>query len=138
MEVVGRILFAASLLEERLGRALEDAVTSGGLDVLATLRRQGPPYELTPTALYRELLLSSGAMTHRLDALADRGLVERRPDPDDRRGWLVRLTEAGRALADRLMEARLVKEKRMLATLTQGEQKKLAGLLSKWIASLDD
>jgi len=76
-------------------------------DVLSALRRQGAPYELPATELARESLLTSGAMTTRIDQLERRGLVRRRQNPDDRRGVSVRLSRAGRALVDRAVATRL-------------------------------
>ena len=74
----------------------------GWFDLLATLRRAGAPYELNPTQLMQATMLSSGGMTKRLDRMAEAGLVERRADPTDRRGTLVRLTRRGRSTIDRL------------------------------------
>ena len=92
MEIAGRILLAASLLQTRLEPVFRrHDVSSGGFDVLATLRRQGPPFELSPTILYKELLITSGTMTHRLNTLEKQGLIERITHPSDRRGLLVRL-----------------------------------------------
>lgn len=102
-------LLAVSTRLVRLGRYLDRTVADhlapfglheGEVNVLAALRRSGPPYVLTPTALYRSLLVSSGAMTNRLDRLEQAGLLERTPDPDDRRRVRVGLTAAGRELVD--------------------------------------
>jgi DNA-binding MarR family transcriptional regulator len=137
MEVVGRILFTAKILEERLAMHLEKVgLTLGAFDVLATLRRQGSPYELTPTGLYRELLLSSGAMTNRVNGLVRQGLVERHPDPVDRRGFRIRLTGPGLSLIDSLMPEHLATEQRLLASMTKAEQKSVARLLSNWLTAL--
>ena len=76
-------------------------LTFESFSLIVTLRRSGAPYELNPTALYRESLLSSGAMTNRIDRVEALGLVKRLPDPNDRRGTIVRLTPKGVALADR-------------------------------------
>ena len=83
------------------------------------------------TELARESLLSSGAMTNRIDRLEDRGLVEREPDPDDRRGVLVELTEAGRALVDKAIEARLGVANAQLANLTGRERRAISSGLRK-------
>lgn len=97
-------------LERFLSRATSDAVSQwdlneGELNVLASLRRSGPPFALTPTDLYRGLLLSSGAMTNRIDGLEAQGLVERRSDEHDGRRTLVVLTASGRGLIDEAMDA---------------------------------
>jgi DNA-binding MarR family transcriptional regulator len=80
-------------------------LTWENFSVIVTLRRAGRPYTLTPTKLYQISLLTSGAMTTRIDRVAALGLVERLPDPDDRRGVLVKLTPAGKRLADKAIEA---------------------------------
>src|SRR5688572_19876387 len=79
-------------------------IESWEFDVLAALRRAGAPYELSPGRLLRETLVTSGTMTNRVDRLAARGLVERSPDPTDRRGVIVRLTPEGRATVDAAFE----------------------------------
>ena len=89
----------------------------GEFDVLACLRRSGTPYELTPTVLGRQLLLSSGAMTNRLDRLEGAGLIRRRPDPDDRRGVIVWLTAEGLTRIDEAVTAHLANEVRILDAL---------------------
>lgn len=100
MALVVRILRIAVLLEERLARVVEaHGLALWEFDVLATLRRNRPE-GLQPKQLIREMLLSSGAMTNRIDRLEAAGLVERLPDPNDRRGTLVRLTPAGVARVD--------------------------------------
>ncbi len=86
----------------------------------------------------RATLLSSGGMTKRLDRLADAGLVERRPDPSDRRGTRVRLTEAGRERIDRALEAHLANEERLLVPLTAAERERLDGLLRKMLLDLEE
>src|SRR3954468_10093130 len=75
-------------------------VSFGEYLVLAALRRAGPPYRMNPTRLFNSVILSSGAMTNRLDRLESLGLVERQPDPVDRRGRLVVLTDRGLQLVD--------------------------------------
>src|SRR3954454_16982078 len=104
VEVFSRI----SRLSRHLDLARRDAFTAAQVeswefDVLAALRRAGPPYELSPGRLLRETLVTSGMMTNRVDRLAARGLVERLPDPKDRRGVLVQLTPAGRDKVDAAM-----------------------------------
>ena len=105
--------------------------------MLATLRRSGPPYRLTPTALYRELVLTSGAVTHRVDALARAGLVERIPDPADRRGSLVALTEHGREVAEEAMAAHMACESRLAAALSDEDRRALAGLLRQLLIGME-
>lgn len=139
MEVAGRILLAASLLQARIEPVFkEHGLSSGAFDVLATLRRQGPPFELSPTVLYKQLLITSGTMTHRLDGLERRGLIERAAHPSDRRGLLVRLTKQGLALTDRLIDGHLENERRLFASLGAHDAATLANTLSRWIESLEE
>ena len=109
-------------------------IESWEFDVLAALRRAGAPYELSPGRLLRETLVTSGTMTNRVDRLTARGLVERHPDPDDRRGVLVRLTAEGKATVDAAFDALLRAEQELLADLPASAQKELAGLLRRLLA----
>jgi DNA-binding MarR family transcriptional regulator len=110
------------------------SIESWEFDVLAALRRAGSPYELSPGRLLRETLVTSGTMTNRVDRLAGRGLVERYPDPGDRRGVIVRLTPEGKTAVDGAFEALLQAEQALLADLPAREQKRLAGLLRTLLA----
>ncbi len=98
-------------------------------DVLAALRRAGAPYELSPGRLVRETLVTSGTMTNRVDRLAARGLVTRLPDPEDRRGVLVRLTDAGRDTVDGALAGLLEREEQLMGALGATERSRLATLL---------
>jgi DNA-binding MarR family transcriptional regulator len=138
MEVIGRILRAEHLAGARIRRVLRtEGLDRGGFDVLATLRRSGPPYRLTPTRLYQELVLTSGAVTHRVDALARAGLVERVSGGRDRRSTLVGLTDEGRVVADRAMAANLGCEAAMIGTLADADRETLAALLKKLLDGLE-
>ena len=97
--------------------------------MLAALRRAGAPYELSPGRLLRETLVTSGTMTNRVDRLEARGLVERLPDPRDRRGVLVRLTADGRRTVDGALDGLLGREQGLLAGLDPRRQRQLADLL---------
>ena len=110
-------------------------ISFGEYLVLAALRRAGPPYRMNPTRLFNSVILSSGAMTNRLDRLEEMGLVERQPDPSDRRGRLVALTDRGRELVDAAVVDHLDNEQRLLAALDAGEREQLAGLLRKLLLS---
>jgi DNA-binding MarR family transcriptional regulator len=139
MGVVGRIQRAAAALRPRLDAIHEIAGLQGeSFDVLASLRRCGAPYQLSPTQLYREMMLTSGAMTNRIDRLEEAGLVTRRPDPGDRRGTLVRLTPKGKALIDGATSKHVNNEERLLSALTIREQQQLSELLRKLLVALDD
>ena len=128
-----------SRLARRLDLARREAFTAHGIeswefDVLAALRRAGAPYERSPGRLIRETLVTSGTMTNRVDRLAARNLVERHPDPDDRRGVLVRLTAEGKAAVDGAFEALLAAEAALLADLPVRERERLAASLRRLLA----
>jgi DNA-binding MarR family transcriptional regulator len=109
---------------------------AGEFDVLATLRRSGAPFTLSPTQLYEAAMISSGGMTDRLDRLERAGLVIRRPDPKDRRGKLIVLTDPGKRLIDEALSRHVANEERLLLSLSEGEQETLSALLKKLIAAL--
>ncbi len=135
--VIGRISRLARELEARLEPVYaEQGLEPGWYDVLATLRRSGPPYRLRPTEFSNALMLTSSGTTKRLDRLEQAGLVARTPDPDDRRGTLITLTAAGRELVDAASEAHLANEHRLLGALTEGERERLAGMLRKLLVGL--
>jgi DNA-binding MarR family transcriptional regulator len=110
-------------------------VSFGEYLVLAALRRAGAPYRMSPTRLFNSVILSSGAMTNRLDRLEAMALVERQPDPTDRRGRLVALTDRGRELVDSAVVDHLENEQRLLAGLGPDEREQLASLLRKLLVS---
>jgi DNA-binding MarR family transcriptional regulator len=130
--VIGRISRLARELELRL----EDVYRQQGLepgwhDVLATLRRSGPPYRLRPSDFSGALMLTSSGTTKRLDRLEQAGLITREPDPADRRGTLIALTDKGRELIDRATDAHLANERRLLGALSAKERDQLADVLRK-------
>jgi DNA-binding MarR family transcriptional regulator len=139
MTVLGRLNEAASLIaRDRLAPLFARfGLQSGEFDVLATLRRSGAPYALTPTALYEATMVTSGAMTNRLDRLEKAGLIARGPHPNDRRGIVVQLTEKGLALIDEAVTAHVANEHQILVGLTQAEQETLSRLLEKLIGSVN-
>lgn len=137
MAVLGRLSEAATLVRARLDRVFARYGLQGGeFDVLATLRRSGAPYALTPTRLYEATMVTSGAMTARLDRLERAGLIERRPNPEDRRGSLVSLTTAGLGLVNEALEAHVANEHALLAGLDPAARDDLAALLARLIATL--
>ncbi|MBP0580088.1 MarR family transcriptional regulator [Labrys sp. LIt4] len=138
MAVFGRLSDASErVLRDHMNPLFAAAgLQPGEFDVLATLRRSGEPYMLSPTRLYEAAMISSGGMTNRLDRLERAGLVERRPDPNDRRGKLIALTEAGKAVIDETIARHVANEERLLSVLTRTEQETLNGLLRKLITAL--
>lgn len=105
--------------------------------ILAPLRRSGAPFTLTPTDLARTQMMTSGGMTAAIDRVERKGLVERVPNPADRRGNLVRLTDEGRRVIDAAMELHCDLEHQMVAALTPRQREQLAGLLRTLVLALD-
>lgn len=132
--VIGRL----SRVSERLDRAMaanfaRHGLQPGWFDVLASLRRSGEPYELTPTAMQATMMLTtSGAITKRIDKLVQEGLVERRADPDDGRGVRVRLTDAGLERVDAALVDHMATQQRLLGGLSLRQREELARLLRRW------
>ncbi|MGE5291780.1 MAG: MarR family winged helix-turn-helix transcriptional regulator [Micromonosporaceae bacterium] len=129
-------------LARHLDRARAAAFAGHGLepwefDVLSALRRQGPPYQLSPGSLLRTTMVTSGTMTNRLDRLEQAGLVRRSPDPQDKRGVLVSLTDKGAERVDGAMAELLNSERALLAGLTEGQRAELASLLRSLLAPFD-
>jgi len=135
--VVGRVSRLARELEQRLEPVYrEHGLEPGWHDVLATLRRAGPPYRLRPTEFTSALMLTSSGTTKRLDRLEQAGLIERSPDPQDRRGTLIGLTPKGREMIDGVTEAHLANERRLLEALSPEDREQLADLLRKLLLGL--
>ncbi|WP_175411983.1 MarR family winged helix-turn-helix transcriptional regulator [Streptomyces sp. TRM64462] len=137
MAVFGRIYRLAHTVGERMDRAYAaHGISRGEFDVLATLRRSGEPYTLSPRQLAATLMLTSGGMTGRLDKLERAGLLRRSPDPHDRRGLRVTLSERGLALVDEAVTAGLAVQREALeAALDEREAQQLAGLLRKLLTT---
>ena len=138
LHVLSRISRLARHLD-RARRAVFSAhdLESWEFDVLTALRRAGPPYELSPGRLLRATLVTSGTMTNRIDRLESAGLVERHPDPGDKRGVLVRLTDAGRTRVDAAFDDLVARERHLLAALSPGDRHALAGLLRSLLVPFD-
>ena len=138
-EVTGRIVRLGSLLVDAYRRAFRElGLSEGTYGVLVALRRAGAPFELTPTEIARTRMMTSGGLTPVLDRLERDGLLERRPNPDDRRGNLVRLSGKGRRLVDRAMALHVEVEHALLAGLSNGERERLVRLLRKLLVSLEE
>jgi DNA-binding MarR family transcriptional regulator len=130
MQVLSRVSRLGHHLEAARRAAFTDhAIELWEFDVLAALRRAGAPYELSPGRLLRETLVTSGTMTNRVDRLVARALVERLPDPGDRRGVLVRLTATGKEAVDGALASLLDRERELLSTLSPADRESLGSLL---------
>lgn len=138
MAVVGRLLHIGSLLQARAGERLQaHGIGYSELDVLATLRRSGTPYRLSPTALRKSVLLTSGAMTACLNRLERRGLISRSPDENDRRSLLATLTVQGLALVDAAIASHFAQAEQAVTGLDDTDRADLASLLRKFRLQLD-
>jgi DNA-binding MarR family transcriptional regulator len=138
MAVLGRIYRLSRLvtpsIEETFARFELDR---GEFDVLATLRRSGPPYRLTPTELYTALMIASGSLTHRLGRLESARLIARRPSDEDGRSLAVELTKEGRRRAEQAFRADMANEMRFLEGVDEGDLNKLAALLRKLTLTIE-
>ncbi|MBA2444250.1 MAG: MarR family transcriptional regulator [Nocardioidaceae bacterium] len=138
MQVLSRVTRLARHLDlARRSVFAEHGLESWEFDVLTALRRAGAPYTLSPGRLLRETMVTSGTMTNRVDRLTAKGFVERLPDPDDRRGVLVRLSESGRARVDAALEGLLAQERLLLSELTEAQRVSLSALLRTVVAPFD-
>ena len=112
-------------------------IDAGEFDVMATLRRSGPPYALRPTELYKGLMISSGGLTARLAKLEKAGLISRPPSPDDARSTLVQLTSAGLSRVEAAFREDMALESRMIEVLSPQQKSQLTSLLKLLDASLE-
>lgn len=139
MAVFGRIYRIAREMGDLQEKAYARfGITRGEFDVLATLRRSGPPYALSPRQLAETLMLTTGGMTGRLDKLERAGLLARTPDPHDRRGIQVTLTEQGRELVDVSVVAGLDVQRKAIEGLTSDEVDRLQELLRLLLATTQE
>lgn len=138
MGVIGRM----KRLHDRLATGLQKVFAEHGLngasfDVLATLRRSGEPYALSPSELVDWTMVTSGTMTNRLDRLESAGLIERRPNPKDGRGSVVALTDQGFRLIDQVVSEHVANQHALVSGLDASSMAQLDGLLKDWLAVLD-
>ncbi|SFL58935.1 MarR family transcriptional regulator [Nocardia asteroides NBRC 15531] len=139
MEIVGRITRLSRILEQDLKRFFAGhGMEFWEFDVLATLRRSGGDTGLTAGALNRAAMVTSGAITNRIDRLEAKNLVRRVPSPDDRRSVFVQLTAEGRELVDHVLPLHVENEQRLLASLGADDRAQLANLLRTLAVGLDD
>lgn len=138
LSVLSRVTRLARHLDrERRAAFAEHGLEAYEFDVLSALRRSGAPYELTPGQLVRQTLVGSGTTTNRLDRLESRGLIDRRPDPEDGRVRRVRLTDRGRDRVDAAVADLLGRERRLLGRLSEPDRNTLAGLLRSVLVNFE-
>ncbi|MFC5473835.1 MarR family winged helix-turn-helix transcriptional regulator [Paraherbaspirillum soli] len=138
MGIIGRIGRLSTYLERGVNDGLAQFdLTRWSFDVLATLRRAGAPYRLSPNELLQSLMITSGTMTNRIDHLERAGLVERGHNPDDRRSVLISLTASGLELVEKAVAAHVANEHRLLAELGEADREQLAGLLRQLLVRFE-
>lgn len=139
MAILGRAMRLTNMVRPSIEATFAGyGLDRGEFDVIATLRRSGPPYRLTPTEMYSLLMISSGGLTHRLVRLEKAGLIRREPSPDDGRSMLVALTDTGFVLAEKAFRKDMANELGFLAPLSAKERETLAGLLRKLILGIEN
>lgn len=139
IEIIGRLSRLSRLIDRELDvNFAAHGIESWMYDVLATLYRTGPPHELTPGDLVRQSMVTTGAITNRIDRLVDRGLVRRERSERDRRSVVVGLTEAGRTLVEQVAPDHLATEERILGALTEAQRPQLVRLLRSLTLELGD
>lgn len=138
MGIIARLhRIADALRGELLTLYREHGLGEGEFDILATLRRSGAPFELTPSELAQQTMVTTGAVSKRLDRLETAGLVTRRENLEDARGRVVALTPQGRDTIDRAYEAHMRNEARLLDHFSAAEREQLRGLLRSWALKLE-
>ncbi|MBA3833466.1 MAG: MarR family transcriptional regulator [Chthoniobacterales bacterium] len=139
MGTIGRI----TRLRQHLMRAMEKTFAEHGLnrasfDVLATLRRSGPPYALSPGDLMASTMVTSGTMTYRIDQLEEAGMIKRVKNPEDGRGFLISLSQQGYDLIDKAVTAHVETQARLVTSLTAGQRKQLDELLRQFLSGFEE
>jgi DNA-binding MarR family transcriptional regulator len=138
LKVLSRVWRLSKHLDRTRRAAFATAdLESWEFDVLSALRRAGAPHQLSPKTLLEQTLVSSGTMTNRIDRMTERGLVERRTDPNDGRGILVSMTNEGRGRVDSAITALVTAEGELLVRLTKTDQERIAALLRKLSVDFD-
>ncbi|MBD2810531.1 MarR family transcriptional regulator [Xenorhabdus sp. Vera] len=132
MGVIGRLCRITKIIEQRLQHTFKEYNLSAiEFDILATLRRNNVP--ITPTEMYQSVMLTSGAMSTRIEHMVQRGLIERIANEEDRRSCKVFLTPEGKALIDKAVESHIENQKNILKPLTEAQQEQLTTLLRHWL-----
>jgi DNA-binding MarR family transcriptional regulator len=138
MEIFGRVMRLQKHIEAEIAACHKQyGLTLGEFDVLATLRRSGEPFNLTPSALLSSMMLTSGAMTNRLDKLESKGFIERAHCTEDRRSVSVGLTEKGFAIIDEAIEEHVRIQHQLVQQLSDAEKPELNQLLKTWLSAFE-
>ena len=138
MGLIGRVSRLSMILRTEMEKTwAEFGLNPPSFDVLATLRRSGPPYRLSPGDLIASTMVTSGTMTNRIDKLVAAGLVERTPNPEDGRGFLIGLSAEGFALIDRAVGAHVAKQEKLVEALTAEELDRLDDALRTFLEKID-
>ena len=138
MGLIGRVKRLALYLSREMEKTwAEYGLNAASFDVLATLRRSGPPFSLSPGGLIESTMVTSGTMTNRVDQLAKAGLVERIPNPNDGRGFFISLTDRGFRVIDRAVTAHVATQERLVSGLFEEEREELDRLLKSFLADLE-
>jgi DNA-binding MarR family transcriptional regulator len=136
--ITGRVVRLAGLFQQAYTEAFAPlGINDGEYGVLAALRRQGDPCELTPTELARQRMMTSGGMTAAIDRVERKGLAVRLPNPADRRGSLVRLTDEGRRVIDTAMARHVEVERELVAALAPKDRERLPAMLRTLLLALE-
>lgn len=138
MGLIGRISRLSLILRSEMEKTWATfGLNPASFDVLATLRRSGPPYRLSPGDLIASTMVTSGTMTNRIDKLVAAGLVERTPNPEDGRGFLIGLSEKGFTLVDEAVAAHVETQQKLLADLSDAEREQLDNALRGFLEKID-
>lgn len=138
MGVLGRLARLRSHLSREVDAEFARyGLNSSSFDVLATLRRSGPPYRLSPTELLETMMITSGTMTNRIDQLEKAGMVERLDNPEDRRGVIIALTDKGFDTVEKAVTSHVANQHRLVASLSADERRQLDALLAKFLSAFE-
>lgn len=138
MAIIGRFKRISQHLGSEMGKTFaKHDLTPAGFDMLATLRRSGPSYALSPNELLNTMMVTSGTMTNRIDQLCKAGLVERLKNPEDGRGFIISLTENGFEKIDAAIIDHVATQDRIMSGLGVKDKKELNGLLSTFLTSFE-
>ncbi|MGV2986539.1 MarR family winged helix-turn-helix transcriptional regulator [Vibrio sp. E150_011] len=138
MALMGRMMRLAKYMENQVAEVHKKYdLKMGEFDVLATLRRSGTPYQLTPSELIDSMMLTSGAMTNRLDKLESKGYISRTHSEEDRRSVRVKLTSGGLVLIDKMIEEHVDVQRELVQSLSKPQKKNMNQLLKHWLGQFE-